>query len=65
MALKNKKKVYLSLNEDLIQFIEEKSNSLKITKSKYISTLLNKEHDFFQKKKIEQIIEGVVTTKEK
>ena len=44
MALKNKKKVYLSLNEDLIQFIEEKSNSLKITKSKYISTLFNKEN---------------------
>ena len=58
MSLKNKKKVYLSLDNKLMSFVEDQSNNLSITKSKYISKLLLKEYEVENKKIIDKIIEG-------
>ena len=58
MSLKHKKKVYLSLDNKLMDFVEEQSNNLGLTKSKYISILLLKEYETENKKIIDKIIEG-------
>jgi len=58
MSLKHKKKVYLSLDNKLMAFVEGQSSNLNITKSKYISALLLKEYEIENKKIIDKIIEG-------
>jgi len=58
MSLKNKTKIYLSLESSLLNFVDEKSNSLNINRTKYISNLLLEEYERFQKEKINKIIEG-------
>lgn len=58
MSLKHKKKVYLSLDNKLMNFVEDQSNHLSITKSKYISKLVLKEYEIENKKIIDKIIEG-------
>lgn len=58
MSLKNRKKIYLSLDSNLLSFVEEKSNELKINRTKYISDLLHKEYSRSQKEKVDKIIEG-------
>jgi len=63
MSLKHKKKVYLSLNNILMDFVNEQSDNLGLTKSKYISTLLLKEYEAENKKIIDKIIEGSNNTK--
>ena len=63
MSLKHKKKVYLSLNNILMDFVNEQSDNLGLTKSKYISTLLLKEYESENKKIIDKIIEGTNNTK--
>jgi hypothetical protein len=58
MSLKHKKKVYLSLNKELIEFVEEQSCKLNTTKSKFMTSLLLKEYENNQRKKIDKILEG-------
>ena len=58
MSLKFKKKIYLSLDEDLLKFIDEQANILNTTRSKYIRKLLNVEHYIHTKRAIDKIIEG-------
>jgi|TARA_B110000503_G_scaffold110258_1_gene165033 hypothetical protein len=59
MSLKNKTKVYLSLDLDLLNFVQERSNTLGVKRARYISNLLQKDFDHYQKEKINKIIEGV------
>lgn len=59
MSLKYKTKVYFSLSDDLLEFVEEQSHILNMTKSKYITKVLLKEYEKYQKKKIDKIIEDV------
>jgi metal-responsive CopG/Arc/MetJ family transcriptional regulator len=59
MSLKNKTKVYLSLDLDLLNFVQERSNTLGVKRARYISDLLQKDFDHYQKEKINKIIEGV------
>jgi len=58
MSLKYKQKVYLSLDNDLLDFVEEQSRILGISKSKYITSLLSREYEIYQRKRINKIIEG-------
>lgn len=58
MSLKNKQKVYLSLNNDLLEFVDDQSKKLDITKSKYITSFLLREYENYERKKIDKIIEG-------
>jgi len=58
MSLKHKQKVYLSLSNDLLEFVDEHSHTLNMTKSKYITSLLLKEYENYKRKKIDKIIEG-------
>ena len=58
MSLKHKQKVYLSLDNDLLDFVEEQSRILGIPKSKYITSLLLREYEIYQRKRINKIIEG-------
>jgi len=59
MSLKHKQKVYLSLSNDLLEYVDEQSRTLNMTKSKYITNLLLKEYENYKRKKIDKIIEGV------
>ena len=52
MSLKNKTKVYLSLDLDLLNFVQERSNTLGVKRARYISDLLQKDFDHYQKEKI-------------
>lgn len=58
MSLKYKQKVYLSLDNDLLDFVEEQSRILGISRSKYITSLLLREYEIYQRKRINKIIEG-------
>ena len=58
MSLKHKQKVYLSLDNDLLDFVEEQSRILGISRSKYIASLLLREYEIYQRKRINKIIEG-------
>ena len=58
MSLKHKQKGYLSLGNDLLEFVEEQSRILDISKSKYITSLLLREYEGYQRKRIDKIIEG-------
>lgn len=58
MSLKHKQKVYLSLDNDLLDFVEEQSRILDISRSKYITSLLLREYEVYQRKRINKIIEG-------
>jgi hypothetical protein len=58
MSLKFKKKIYLSLDEDLLKFVEERVNTLNTTRSIYIRKLLMIEHEKHTKTIIDKIIEG-------
>lgn len=58
MSLKYKTKVYFSLRDDLLEFVQEQSHILNVTKSKYITNILLKEYEKYRKKKIDKIIEG-------
>ena len=58
MSLKHKQKVYLSLGNDLLEFVEEQSRILDISKSKYITSLLLREYEGYQRKRIDKIVEG-------
>jgi hypothetical protein len=58
MALIHKQKVYLSLSHDLLKFISEQSHILDISNSKYITNLLLREYESYQRKRINKIIEG-------
>jgi len=58
MSLKHKQKVYLSLDNDLLDFVEEQSRILGISRSKYITSLLLREYEIYQRKRINKIIEG-------
>ena len=58
MSLKFKKKIYLSLDEDLLKFVEERVNTLKTTRSIYIRKLLMIEYEKHTKTIIDKIIEG-------
>ena len=57
MALKNKKKVYLSFPKSLLDFMEEEISKKNITRTKYINQLVEKELEKSQKRKIEKILE--------
>lgn len=59
MSLKYKTKVYFSLRDDLLEFVQEQSHILNVTKSKYITNILLKEYEKYRKKKIDKIIEGI------
>ena len=59
MSLKHKQKVYLSLSNELLEFVKEQSCLLNITKSKYVTSFILKEYEKYQKKKIDKIIEGI------
>jgi hypothetical protein len=59
MSLKLKKKIYLSLDKEVLQFVDEQSEKLKLSRAKYIHKLLSKEHDLYKKKMIDKIIEGI------
>jgi hypothetical protein len=65
MSLKNKTKVYLSLAPHLLSYVQERSAELGINRTKYISNLLKKDYDLYQKEKINNIIEGKEDTKHK
>ena len=58
MSLKFKKKIYLSLDADLLNFVEQKADKLKVTKSRYIRELLIAEYKKQTKIIIDNIIEG-------
>jgi hypothetical protein len=58
MSLKHKQKVYLSLDNDLLDFVEEQSRILGISRSKYITSLLLRQYEIYQRKRINKIIEG-------
>ena len=58
MSLKNRTKVYLSLEPHLLSYIRERSDDLGINRARYISDLLKKDYDLYQKNKINKIIEG-------
>ena len=58
MSLKNKTKVYLSLDQDLLCYVKERSISLGKSRARYISDLLKEDYEKHQKKKIDKIIEG-------
>jgi predicted DNA binding CopG/RHH family protein len=58
MPLKNKIKVYLSLAPHLLNHVQERSAELGINRATYISNLLKKDYDLYQKEKINNIIEG-------
>jgi hypothetical protein len=58
MSLKHKQKVYLSLSNDLLDFVQEQSRVLGISRSKYITSLLLREYEVYQRKRINKIIEG-------
>ena len=59
MPLKFKTKIYLSLDKELLQFVDEQSKKRKISRSKYIHKLISTEHELFKKKMIDKIIEGI------
>jgi hypothetical protein len=59
MSLKHKQKVYLSLSNNLLEFVENQSRILDMTKSKYITSLLLREYESYQRKRIDKIIEGL------
>lgn len=58
MSLKNKTKVYLSLDNKLLIHVKERSMSLGVNRARYISDLLKKDYEHHQKEKINKIIEG-------
>lgn len=58
MSLKYKTKVYFSLRDDLLEFVQEQSHILNMTKSKYVTNILLKEYGKYRKNKIDKIIEG-------
>lgn len=58
MSLKNKTKVYLSLDHNLLCHVKERSMSLGINRARYISELLKEDYEKYQKEKINKIIEG-------
>lgn len=58
MSLKFKKKIYLSLDEDLLKFVEEQVSALNTTRSIYIRKLLMIECEKHRKTMIDKIIEG-------
>jgi len=58
MSLKHKQKIYLSLGNDLLEFVEEQSRIIDISRSNYITTLLLREYESYQRKRIDKIIEG-------
>ena len=59
MSLKNKTKVYLSLDQDSLSHVKERSVFLGKSRARYISDLLKEDYEKHQKKKIDKIIEGV------
>ena len=58
MSLKHRTKIYLSLNDSLLEFAIGQASSLGMTRSKYITSLLAKEYDNCKKREIDRIIEG-------
>lgn len=58
MPLKFKKKIYLSLDENLLKFVDEQASALNTTKSSYIRKLLMEEYEVHTKRVIDKIIEG-------
>lgn len=58
MSLKNKKKIYLSLNEEVLQFVETESCRKNMTRSKFINEVLLREYEKHKNIKIDSIIEG-------
>jgi len=58
MSLRFKKKIYLSLDKDLLKFVEERANTLNTTRSLYIRKLLMIEYEKHTKIMIDKIIEG-------
>ena len=58
MALKKRKKVYLSFDQELLNFLDHESKNKAVSRTKYINDILIKEFNKVKKKKIDQIIEG-------
>lgn len=58
MSLRFKKKIYLSLDQDLLKFVDEQASILNITRSSYIRKLLMTKYEVHTKKVIDAIIEG-------
>lgn len=58
MALKKRKKVYLSFDQELLNFLDHESKNKSVSRTKYINDILIKEFNKIKKKKIDQIIEG-------
>jgi metal-responsive CopG/Arc/MetJ family transcriptional regulator len=58
MTLKNRKKIYISFNEDLLSFLDNEAKKNSISRTKYINNILYKELEKVKKKEIERIIEG-------
>jgi len=58
MSLKNKRRIYISFDEKIAQFLEERAIEESCTKSKIIFRLLKQEYEKHTKKKIYKVIEG-------
>ena len=58
MTQQKKVRIYFSLESDLLDFVQERSDVLGITRTGYISNLLQHEFNKHQKVKIDKIIEG-------
>lgn len=58
MSLKFKKKIYLSLDLELLNFVEQESNRLDTTRAGYIREFLIEEYKKQTKINIDKIIEG-------
>jgi metal-responsive CopG/Arc/MetJ family transcriptional regulator len=58
VSLKFKKKIYLSLDEDLLKFVDKQISALNTTRSDYIRKLLIIEYEVQTKRTIDKIIEG-------
>ena len=51
MALKKRKKVYLSFNQELLEFLDQESKSKSISRTRYINDILTKEFNKIKNRK--------------
>ncbi|MDZ5762784.1 hypothetical protein Cyrtocomes_01179 [Candidatus Cyrtobacter comes] len=58
MSLKNKTRMYISFDDEVAGFIEERAMAESCTKSKFVYRLIRKEYESYRKKKISEIIGG-------
>lgn len=58
MPLKFKKKIYLSLDENILKFVDEQAALSNTTRTTYIRKLLMAEYEIQTNRAIDKIIEG-------